>query len=391
MAFSSGVRRSTLGLVAAVLLGFGCSGAWAQAAKTTLVVPPAPLLPATLGTLKRVAEGDSGDGRGGVDAADGAALATTLAEDGLKRFARSDYAEGAGHGTVTVYQFGDASGAFAAYCAFRGPGMRPHRSATEEKLGEDSAEDGKEVLFRSGVNVVQSSFDLRPQSADALRLELIGRLPKAFGPAAQPPLLPTLLPARGLEIETLKYALGPIGYQATGGVLPAAIVGFDKSAEVVTAKYAGRGTLTVLLYPTPQIAGAHGRQIEAEMNHEGRAAGTVKLRREGPLVAMTTGAWTAVEAQQMVESVHLRDELTWNKPMPPEFHAEVRKTVSLLTSILVLCGVLMLAAVVLALFFGGGRAMVRVMQGKSAATEPEFLRIDLRERSGDGGSFKPLH
>ena len=36
--------------------------------------------------------------------------------------------------------------------------------------------------------------------------------------------------------------------------------------------------------------------------------------------------------------------------------------------------------VVLALFFGGARAAIRVMQGKPAATEPEFLRIDLSGR-----------
>ena len=63
--------------------------------------------------------------------------------------------------------------------------------------------------------------------------------------------------------------------------------------------------------------------------------------------------------------------------MPLEFHSEVRKTVSLLTSVLVFCGLGALAAVVLALFFGGARAAIRVMQGKPAATEPEFLRIDL--------------
>ena len=71
------------------------------------------------------------------------------------------------------------------------------------------------------------------------------------------------------------------------------IIGFDKAGEVVTAKYAGEGTLTLLLYPTPQIAGDHLRQIEAEMQQAGRrAAGTVMLRREGPLVLLTTGAWT---------------------------------------------------------------------------------------------------
>ncbi len=36
---------------------------------------------------------------------------------------------------------------------------------------------------------------------------------------------------------------------------------------------------------------------------------------------------------------------------------------------------------VLGLFFGGGRAAIRVLQGKPAATEPECLRIDLRGKS----------
>ncbi len=117
------------------------------------------------------------------------------------------------------------------------------------------------------------------------------------------------------------------------------------------------------------------------MNKQGPQAGTVMLRREGPLVLMTSGGWSGPEAKALVEGIHLRNELTWNKPMPPEFHTEVRKTVSLLTSILIFCGLGALAAVVLALFFGGARAAIRVMQGKPAATEPEFLRIDLSGRA----------
>jgi len=42
--------------------------------------------------------------------------------------------------------------------------------------------------------------------------------------------------------------------------------------------------------------------------------------------------------------------------------------------------------VVIALFLGGARAAIRVMQGKPAATEPEFLRIDL---SGRPASIQP--
>jgi hypothetical protein len=175
-----------------------------------------------------------------------------------------------------------------------------------------------------------------------------------------------------------------------GGVLPAGIVGFDKSAEVVTAKYSGRGTLTLLLYPTPQIAGDHGRQIEAEMNRQGSAAGTVKLRREGVLVLLTTGNWQPDEAKQLIENTHLNLQVSYDKPLPLEFHAEIRKTATLLTSIAELSAALMLAAVVIGFFFGGGRALIRVLQGKPAATEPEFLRIDLRDRPGEGGRAKPL-
>ena len=85
--------------------------------------------------------------------------------------------------------------------------------------------------------------------------------------------------------------------------------------------------------------------------------------------------------------------MTWNKPVPPEFHSEIRKTVSLLTSILIFCGLGALAAVVIALFLGGARAAIRVMQGKPAATEPEFLRIDLSGRAAqihtDGRGANP--
>jgi len=348
--------------------------------KTMLALPPAPLLPATLGKLKRVAEGDVGDGLGSLDAAD----ASVLTEDGLKRFARSEYAaegKGAAPGSVAVYKFGDASGAVAAYDYFRRPGMRP------EKLGDEAVANGDEVLLRSGVSVVRAEFKLGHEGMVALTRELIDHLPKVGGSAGVAPLLPGMLPGRsqmgGLDAESVKYALGPAGYQAMGGVVPAGMVGFDKSAETVTAKYKGGGVLTLLLYPTPQIAGDRGRAVEAELGH-GSAAGTVKLRREGPLLLLATGGWTPAAAQAMVDGVHLHGVVSFDKPMPLEFHAEVQKTYSLLSSIMVFCGVGTLAAVVLGLFFGGGRALIRVMQGKPAASEPEFLRIDLRGPAGKG-------
>ena len=341
----------------------------AQEAKTILAMPPTPLLPESLRTGP---DHEAGNGAPSWSGADG----PILVEDGIRRYERgtaeSAVAHGVGSGkttpsgTVTVYQFDDATGAYAAYTYLR--------------------KNAADRVMLSGVSVVVSDLKLYPESATALLKTVEVGLPKVGGTKGLAPLLPTYLPAKGLEHDSVKYAVGPAGYQAMGAVVPPEIVGFDKAAEVVTAKYEGKGTLTLLLYPTPQIAGDHGRQIEKEMNRQGASAGTVKLRREGPLVLMTTGAWKPAEAQEVVENIHLRNQLTWNKPMPLEFHSEVRKTVSLLTSVLIFCGLGALAAVVLALFFGGARAAIRVMQGKPAATEPEFLRIDL---SGRAASIQP--
>jgi hypothetical protein len=346
------VSRVVSGLMLVGALGVPVVG-HAAYGQTMLAMPPTPLLPPS---LQDGADHVAGNGVPPWAGADG----PVLVEDGIKRYERGTTGRSAGvNGTVTVYQFDDATGAQAAFDYLR-------KSAP--------------YVVRNGVSVVVGSLKGSSSSSEALLRTVETGLPKVGGPRGLSPLLPTYLPTQGLEKDSVRYALGPAGYQAMGGVLPAEIIGFDKAAEVVTAKYAGRGTLTLLLYPTPQIAGDHGRQIEAEMNRQGAAAGTVKLRREGPLVLMTTGAWNATEAQKTIEGIHLRSEVTWNKPVPPEFHAEVRKTVSLLSSILIFCGLGALAAIVLGLFFGGGRAAIRVMQGKPAASEPEFLRIDLSGR-----------
>jgi Family of unknown function (DUF6599) len=358
MGVSFPIRVMSRVLLGVMLVGASAVSSHAQEAKTILAMPPTPLLPESLRTGP---DHDAGNGAPSWSGAD----APILVEDGIRRYERGTAQSPVSHGattsgTITVYQFDDATGAYAAYSYLR--------------------KSGGDRVTLSGVSVVVSNLKLYPESAAALLKTVQVGLPKVGGTKGLPPLLPTYLPAKGLQHDTVKYALGPVGYQAMGAAVPPEIIGFDKAAEVVTAKYEGKGMLTMLLYPTPQIAGEHGRQIETEMNRQGAAAGTVKLRREGPLVLLTTGAWKPAEAQEMVENIHLRNELTWNKPMPPEFHAEVRKTVSLLTSIAVFCGLGALAAVVLALFFGGARAAIRVMQGKPAATEPEFLRIDLSGR-----------
>ena len=378
-----GIRVNGMGLIALVGLGValvaGSVGGDAQQGKTMLVLPPAPLLTQKFGTWEM-----AGTATMGTDAAqvDGASV-EALKEFGFERFSTGKYEHAGASIDVKALQFVDATGAEAAFTFYRRPELRG--LGTGQKLGANAAVSGNEALFWSGNTLVMAKANQNRAglATDLMPLEV--SLPKVGGPKGAAPTLPTLPPTKGLEAGSVKYALGPVSYAAEGGILPAEILGWDKSGEVVTAKYSGGGVLTLLLYPTPQIAGDRGRAIEAAMNADRSKYGRVKLRREGPMLVLATGGFSAAQEMEMVPSIHLPMQVSWDKKMPLEFHAEVQKTYSLLTSIAVFCGVGAAAAVILGLFLGGGRAAIRVLQGKPAATEPEFLSINLR------GQAAPIH
>ncbi len=363
---------------------------------TVLMEPAAPLLPQHFGPWQMQGAATTGNDAAEIDAGN----ATELKEDGLGHFSVAKYIRGGTTLDVRALQFVDATGASAALSLYRAShaGLRPLPAG--QKLGTEAAAGDGQVLFRTGNTVVLASAP-GTQVTDLQALAVT--LPKISGPKGMSPLLPTLLPARSLLPESVRYALGPASYTAafpgsTGGLLPAEMLGFDKSAEAATASYAARGgkeTLTLLLYPTPEIAGDRGRAVETWINAHAGSLGTVKLRREGPMVLMASGSLPGDDAQQIIENIHLRNEVTWDKKLQPEFHTEVRKTASLLVSIVVLSGILMAAALLLGLFLGGGRAAYRVMRGKSAATEPEFLGLGLERgpvkglsRQGDPAGAK---
>jgi len=376
------VEQRFKALASAILMGVVlASGTYAKAqdTKTTLVEPPSPLLPQQVGDWVRqpdnLVPAEPGDPK----------IDIILTEDGLKRSEHGAYRLGTAGPivTVTARQFVDATGAHAAYSFYQ----RPASGYRGVGLGDETSLTGDRYLFRTGANVVEAS-GARGAKVEVLLNAIQTRLPKISGPKGLPPLLPTLLPEKGLERDSVKYALGPVSYETMGGVLPGNILGFEKAAETVTAKYARKGQLTMLLYPTPEIAGDRLRAIEDQVHRQGAAAGTVVMRRSGNLLLVTTGDWQLSEAKALVAGVKPRVEVTWNKDMPPQpgqFHTEIRKTYSLLTSIAIFCSFGALAAIVLGLSLGGGRAAIRVLQGKPAATEPEFLRIDLSGRPA------PLH
>ncbi len=376
-----------------------CAGAQ-PTAKTVLVELPTPLLGFKIGglTLGQSTTGTAATA-GAFSAAtcaptaqgDGETCAAVLKEDGVTRFASGTYARASGGAALQAFalEFGDATGAYSAYTFYRSLERQPRVTAGDAKTGNasETTADAEGNLVWAGTAVLRVVGKPTPKELTALT----AMLPKVGGRRGLAPLLPTYLPAKGIEAGTERYALGPTAYQAMGGKMPADLLAWDKSAEVVTADYAGhegKGAVTLMLYPTPQIAGDRGRALEKYVNSAGLAQfGTLKMRRVGPLLGMTTGALSVEQAQGYMAGLHLNQDLSFDKPMPLEFHAEVKKTATLLQSIAAFCGLGLLAALVLGTFLGGARAGIRVLQGKSAASDPEFLTINLR--SDRRGLFAP--
>jgi hypothetical protein len=321
------------------------------------------------------------------EAAD-SANADLLKEDGFSQFASAVYERNGDRLTVRAIRFDDASGAYAAYTFYRRPGL------PKQDVGYGGVFDGSRVLFWQGSIVVDATFGhLTAMSASELR-EFAGTLPKAVGGAGVPPPLPGYLPQTGLDPQSTRYALGPIGYVRGGGVLPPDLVDFNRGAEVITAQYSGKdgdGTLTLINYPTPQLAVDRVKAISAFLA-SGNAAGTrwstqlasssaaaLQSRRSGPLVAVTNGLFSADAAHRLLSDTNYSADVTWNHPRGSV--SEVAKTGKLLLGIVSLTIVLGGAALLLGIFLGGGRALYRRLRGKppSSLSDTEFISLHLRD------------
>lgn len=356
-----------------VMVGIA-AGAWAQGA-TTLTEPAGPLLPQGFGAWKIAAAAPAVTPSSPVSLVNVSKEA--LEECGPQRSQIADYTQGGRNLHVEAVQFGDRTGAFSAYTLVKRKDMTP-----QKELGSSAAVGDDAVLFTVGTSLVVA---YPVTAADVVTLKpLAETMPKILGNKGVAPLLPTMLPAKGLVDGSVRYALGGASYAAEGGILPAALLGWDKEAEAVTAEYKdrrGAETLTMLLYPTPTIAGTYTRAVQGQVSAAGPSFANAKVRREGELVMLASGTFSPDEAEHMIENIHLKEQVSIDNDIQPTQHQVIQQTYSLLTNIAILSGVLMLAAVLLGLFLGAGRAAYRVMRGKPAASEPEFLSLHLNPQN----------
>jgi hypothetical protein len=342
-----------------------------------------PLLPESFAGFELQGKLDKTTAPGTADPAN----AQVLVEDGFRDFASGSYKNNVNTVTIRAMRFADASGAYSAYTFYRVPGMAP------EDIGKGGAANGDRVLFWNGATVVDAKFDhLTAMSAAALR-ELADKVPMVGGSAGVPPSLPGYLPRTDLEPTHTRYALGPETYARSGGVLPVALIDFSKSPEVLSGAFnlrSGEGTLTIIEYPTPQIAAMRERAIAAYLKAgnqpqqpftealEKSNTQALATRRSGLLVAVTSGGFDATDARKLLDKVNYEASVTWNNPAG--YISEPTKAARLLVNVVTFCLITCGATFLLGIFLGGGRALYRIARGKPASSveDMEFIKLNLR-------------
>jgi hypothetical protein len=378
----------------AALLGAGAAVAEGQAAPAQtpapqgpahLVLPPVPkaLLPDAFAGWVAEQPPKTVTDPAQADPANAAALKEYDFTDG----ALADYKRSGETLNLRALRFHDASGAYGAYSFYRQNGW------PKEEIGTGATSNHNRVLFWLGNTVVDANFSrIGPMSGSELR-ELAGQLPVPEGTKSLAPPILANLPQAKLDGQTTHYAVGPAGYAEAGGLLPPELVGFDRGAETVTANYSlrsGPATLTIIDYPTPQLAATQESRIRDYIKAGSQAQpawpkplqdsdqASLEVRRSGPLVAIVSGDAIPEESHKLLATVHYEADLT-SIPQPTE--SEIAKTGKLLMGIAFLVIIGASAAILLGFFLGGGRALYRIARGKPASSvyETEFIRLDLRE------------
>ncbi len=275
--------------------------------------------------------------------------------------------------TIKAARFNDATGSYGAFTFYRQPLMKT------EQIGTKAASANDRVLFFRSNVLVDANFDrLTAMSASELR-ELAGMLPTAPGSAGNLPTLPQYLPKADAVENSAKYILGPQALLATKAPLAVEQVDFSHDPEILMQEYsskAGPLTLSVINYPTPQIAGDRLRALQAADQGNPKS---YLVRRSGPLLAIVTGSTGSSEAQSLLSSVNYEAEVTWDEATSISKRDNIGE---LIVGIFSLIGIILLISLIFGVFFGGIRVAMKRLFPKRVFDRPEdveIIQLHLRE------------
>jgi Family of unknown function (DUF6599) len=281
--------------------------------------------------------------------------------------------------TIKAAKFNDATGAYGAFTFYRRPEM------STERIGTKAASANQRILFFRDNVLVDANFDrVTGMSAAELR-ELASLLPEAKGSAADLPTLPQYLPKSGAVENSAKYILGPQALLTIKSPLTPEQIDFSHDPEILTQDYSSNSgplTLTLVQYPTPQIAAERLRALQAA---EQAKASSLLFRRSGPLLEVVTGAVGSSEARRLLNSVNYESEVTWDEATSLSKRDNIA---NLILGIFALIGILLLITIIFGLFFGGFRILMKRIFPDRVFDRPKDTEIIQLHLSGEHNPSK---
>ena len=240
-----------------------------------------------------------------------AASPSVWGEFGLTQSSKADY----GSFQAVVYQFKDATGAYAA---------------------------AKWLYGTSPSAVAAGNFALTCTGncprGPALPNAFLAHAGRASHP--NPPPVVGYLPQAGRVAASERYVLGPASLSEFAPAIPTPAAAFQFGTEAALARYKaanGEAQLAIFRFLTPQMARQQAPEFEK--------IAAAKVKRTGPLVAVVLSASTDALATRLLGQVNYEASVAWSEPIPKPFHA--RDLGDMLYSIALL-GCLLVAFCVLA-------------------------------------------
>jgi hypothetical protein len=257
-------------------------------------------------------------------------------EYGLTAAERAEYSGPAGTVAVTAYRLQDPTGAFGAF--------QWQRPASAQSGDTAASIPGGSLVLHANY-LIHTEGRIGPIEA----AELYKQLPDVVR-TSLPPLY-AYLPKRGRVPNSERYVLGNAALARFEPRIPAELAGLDRGAEAQLARYRSGGSevqMTIISYPTPQMAIAFARKFEGVPG--------AAIRRSGPLLTVIPEGTTNGGVEKLLSEVNYNPKLTWNEFVPKDTPQDAAK---MILAIVALAGGLIVLSLVLGLTFGGSKFLAR--------------------------------
>lgn len=271
-----------------------------------------------------------------------------LKECGLRALWNDTLTRGRDSINVDLLEFGDSSGAFSFYSLQTNSEMRT------EAVGDQATSSRSDFWMWQSNLVVHLSENGQAGKLRVILGKIARELSNQIRQRAELPSLVKQLPIHHQISGSVGYLLGPHGFQNLGIPILVSKLGFEKGAEISTAKYESPGGIVQLLlisYPTPQMARMFyaTEQSVAGLLLNPSPSDKIFSKRAGPLVAIVLHAASADDAEKILNTIQYSANLTWDQMSPQE---EVAAYLRKIVQSVMLTGLILMVTLGAGIVFG---------------------------------------